>query len=529
MTSGKHTEVLVIGAGLVGVSAAVFLSWHGVRTLVVESRAGFRSHPRSRGVNPRTMELFRQVDLEEAIRATPSGRALARNAGVLVAESLAGRQVGALDATYFGDNDADYSALSPSRWCMCHQYELEPLLLRRAEELGARAWFGHEAVDLQQDRDRVRAVVRSPSRCLELSADYLVVADGAAGGLRDRLGITQTGPGVLAHFMNIEFEADLTAVLGQRRFIMCYLTGVGVRCALLPIDNAHRWMLHVACEPGAEDEFTEPRCVELVRAAAGVPDLPVVIRGVLPWQSAARTADQWRHGRVFLAGDAAHVMPPTGAFGANVGIQDAHNLAWKLWLVLRGLATPALLDTYDAERRPVAERTVAQAVLRARDRPRVAAGGRTPAPSSGFRADADVIFGYRYRSTAVIDDHLHLREPWVSILDGTPGTRAPHDILPTPKQPGSTLDLFGRGFVLVTGAGDQCWPEAAVIAARRTGIPLTVHPGAGARYGVSPTGAALVRPDAFVAWRIWRRPRDPAQALITVLSRVLHRTGDPSR
>src|SRR6185503_18822766 len=153
---------------------------------------------------------------------------------------------------------------------------------------------------------------------------------------------------------------------------------------------------------------------------------------------------------------------------------------------------------------------------------RLAASG-PQVPVDGFRSDAEVIFGYRYESSAVVDDRIRSAEPWVSTLDGTPGTRAPHEGILDGERTASTLDQFGRCFVLVTGDAGQAWQDAARTAALHTGVPLAVHVGGADRYGVAPTGAALVRPDAFVAWRVWRRPRDPAKALVAVLSRMLHR------
>jgi putative polyketide hydroxylase len=270
-------------------------------------------------------------------------------------------------------------------------------------------------------------------------------------------------------------------------------------------------MLHVQYQPGEEAAFTRERCVELVRAAVGVEDLPVIIRNVLPWESAGRTATRWRVGRAFLVGDAAHVMPPTGAFGSNTGIQDAHNLAWKLALVLRGYATDALLDTYEQERLPVASATVAQAVLRASDRPRLAGRAGAPVPP-GIVHDRTVIFQYRYESSAVVHTESERPNgPWVEHLDGTPGTRAPVSAFSSP------------GFVLVTGrTGADEWAHAADDAHRHTGLRIAVQLEDTDAYGISPEGAALIRPDGFMAWRTWRQPRDPANALVAVLSRVLY-------
>src|SRR5256885_336603 len=179
MTNEESTAVLVVGGGLVGLSAAVFLAWHGLRPVLVERRHACTTHPRSRGVNPRTMELFREVGLDEQIRATRSARALAGNSGVIVAESLAGRRIGALDQPYFGDATADYSGVSGAGWCICDQDERDPLLRRRAGARGADVGSGQELVDLHQPPEEVGATVQDPAadRRYEIGAAYVVCAD----------------------------------------------------------------------------------------------------------------------------------------------------------------------------------------------------------------------------------------------------------------------------------------------------------------------------------------------------------------
>ncbi|MBA9005538.1 FAD-dependent monooxygenase [Thermomonospora cellulosilytica] len=535
----ERTSVLVVGAGPVGLSAAAFLGWHGIDSVVVDRHPGLSGHPRARGITPRTMELLRVIGLEERVRGTASARELAANDGIHLAESLAGRPLGQMRQPYFQFGSPNFEELSPTSWCMCHQDELEPILRDRAVELGADVHFGVECTAVEPDGDGVWARLRPADGGTErrLRADYVIAADGANGRIRQWLGIGTSGPGRLGHFLNISFEADLSAQLGERRFIMCYITKAGVRCALLPVDNARRWMLHVMCEPEEVPGITEERCVELVRAAAGVPDLEVRIAGALPWESAGRVADRMRAGRVFLAGDAAHVMPPTGAFGSNTGIQDAHNLAWKLAAVLRGRAGDALLDTYEAERLPVARETMLQAVLRSKDRP--GAGRDAAAPvDPRIVADPVVVLGYRYRSSAVVpEDGAASGEEtvWAPQAAGEPGTRAPHVALAA----GSTIDLVRRRFVVFAGPAEgAAWREACAEVERDLGVPFdvyTITDGAGedtghlhdlegrwaAGYGVDPGGAVLVRPDGFVAWRSRSLPEDPGGELRRAMTRVL--------
>jgi putative polyketide hydroxylase len=252
--------------------------------------------------------------------------------------------------------------------------------------------------------------------------------------------------------------------------------------------------------------------VDLVRAGLGDEDIAVEIDDVMRWQATAEVADRFRSGHVFLVGDSAHSMPPYGGDGGNTGIHDAHNLAWKLATVLAGQATPELLSTYEAERRPVAAFTVEQAFARyvARAAPSLAAHGTDPLVN-----DAVIDLGYRYDSTAVITEEtgggvLH-GDPRASAAQ--PGSRAPHHVLDRDGTQISTMDLFGRHFVLLHGPAGHPWADAARAAADTLGVPVERHAigdGTGLgdvsgtfaeAYGIEATGAVLVRPDGFVAWR----------------------------
>ncbi|WP_328335963.1 MULTISPECIES: FAD-dependent oxidoreductase [unclassified Streptomyces] len=516
--------VLIVGGGLVGLSAAVFLTWQGERPLLVERHSGTSLHPRARGVNVRAMELFRQVGLEDEIRATESAVALADNSGIVRMESLAGFQAPGFNREYL---DEDARDVSPTGWTLCEQDELEPVLRAHAEESGADLRFGHELVGHTHDAEGVTATVRHRATGKEYAvrARYVVVADGAASPIREQLGIARQGRGVLARYLNIHFRADLTEALGERRFVMAYVRNAEVTAGLLPINNTDRWLLHVPLDPQADsdqDGWDEERCEAAVRAAAGVPDLPVKILGAQPWQAAGLVAETFRVGRLFLVGDSAHVMPPTGAFGSATGIQDAHNLAWKLAMVLRGKASEALLDSYEAEREPVARATVRQTVLRSLDRP----GHGEPIPEGAILPDHVVALGYHYPVRDVAPEDVLARD------DGSaaPGTRAPHLWLERDGVRISSLDLYdGRGMVLVAGPEAGDWPEVVSGAS----LPITVHR-IGAHqltdpsqrwartHGVPGNGAVLVRPDGFVLDRFTAED-DPQTALTQALSTLLGR------
>jgi putative polyketide hydroxylase len=526
----QRTDVLVVGGGLVGLAAALFLARSGARCLLAERHASTSLHPRARGVNVRTMEILRSAELEPAIRGTQSARALDANAGIVMARSLAGESLGELRRSYVEESLTDLAALSPTGWCLCDQDELEPVLRDAAAASGADVRFSTELVSWTQD-DGISAVLADGARQWPVRAKFLVAADGAGSPIRSGLEIGMSGPGTLAHYMNIYFRADLTEALGDRRFILCYIAGAAVMGALLPVNNTDRWLLHIPYDPvaGGRELFGEPRCAELIRAAAGVPGLDLEVVDVLPWEAAGRTADRFRAGRVFLAGDAAHVMPPTGAFGSNTGIQDAHNLAWKLAAVLRGDAGPALLDSYEAERRPVVRATVEQAVLRSKDRPRSVTAARRRA-SPAILPDNMVIFGYRYGLDGA-------GPGWDYPPSGMPGSRAPHVTLRRAGRELSALDLLGPRFTVLCGTADPGWPAAACELAGQLRAGLAVHrigtgPGQGdvwdpdgswqAAYGVGPAGAVLIRPDGIVAWRSAAAAAgDATAALATALAGAL--------
>ncbi|MFE0805441.1 FAD-dependent oxidoreductase [Streptomyces sp. NPDC058812] len=364
---GTHrVPVLIVGGSLVGLSTSVFLGRLGVRHTLVERHAGTSIHPRGRGNNVRTMEIFRVAGTEPDIRKAAA--TLADNHGILQTPTL----VGDAGEWLFKQIDAGGgpARLSPSSWCLCSQNDLEPELLTHATNLGGDLRFGTELLSFEADTDGVTAIVKSreTGEHTTIRADYLVAADGPRSPVREQLGIGQSGPGDLFHNISITFRSRrLADVVGDRRFIVCYLTSEDADGALLPVDNRENWVFHAPWHPEqgeTVEDFTDDRCAAHIRRAVGDPDLDIEITGRAPWHAAQRVARSYRSGRVLLAGDSAHEMSPTGAFGSNTGIQDAHNLAWKLAAVLEGWAGDGLLDTYDAERRPVAEATSARAAAR---------------------------------------------------------------------------------------------------------------------------------------------------------------------
>ncbi|MFI5633264.1 FAD-dependent oxidoreductase [Streptomyces sp. NPDC051664] len=534
-----RVPVLIVGGSLVGLSASLFLGRLGIEHLLVEKHAATSTHPRGRGNNVRTMEVFRTAGVEQRIREAAS--VLADNHGILQAGSLTGDDQEWLFKEI--DPGGGLARFSPSGWCLCSQNDLEPVLLAQAREQGSDLRFSTELLSFDSNGSAVDAVLknRETGEHTAVRADYLIAADGPRSPIREQLRIGRSGPGDLFHNVSITFRSKkLADVLGDRRFIVCYLTNPAADGALLPVDNEQNWVFHAPWKPEQGEtleDFTDERCAEHIRRATGAHDIDVEITGKAPWHAAERVADRYGSGRVFLAGDSAHEMSPTGAFGSNTGIQDAHNLAWKLAAVLRGEAGPGLLGTYEAERQPVARATSERASARSAEHSHP---GYAPPPGAGGGKQGGLLpvaLGYRYVRGAVVGaDPEQPVVPRGLQLTGDPGSRAPHLWVRQSGERKSTLDLYERSFVLLCDGADAAWRRAAVRVADRLSLRLDafgigsgsdLEPENGAdwaeAHGTTAEGAVLVRPDGFVAWRSAGSVPDPEATLHEVLATLLSR------
>jgi putative polyketide hydroxylase len=529
----EETPVLVVGGAVTGLSSAVFMGAHGVPCVVVERHPDLLIHPRLRGISPRTVELFRQVGLEPAIQAASYASA-EKFAWVPVrAETLADEEYAGIEEE---EGDTSDSA-SPSAFGPIDQDKLEILLRDRARELGADVRFATELVSFEQDGTGVAAVLRDRRTGTErtLRADYLIAADGANSPIRRRLGIDVDGPGILYHTITAMVEADLTPALRGRRVDIAYLQRPQPYTILMAHDAAgQHWVFATGYDPEREsiEDYTDERVAGMVRAAAGLPGVEVRLRPQIPGTDlkvlgfgiGAQVARRYSAGRVFLAGDAARINPPTGGLGGSTGIQDAHNLGWKLAAVLHGQASPALLDTYHDERHPTGLLTMQQAFARFGSR----MGGGAEVPLIDYGA---VAMGYQYRSSAVLGASEDISPLPPEELTGQPGTRAPHVAVTLGGREISTIDLYGQHFVLLAGTGGAAWLSAAERVAQRLDVPVDAYrfgvelagAGSSAAHGIATDGALLVRPDGFVAWRAEFAAEDPEHTLEHVLSRLLCR------
>jgi putative polyketide hydroxylase len=522
--SGERTSVLIIGGGLVGLSAALFLQYHGIGFVLVERRKSPSVLPRSRGVHTRTVELFRQIGIEDRLKrvGAPVTRVSTYGGGrrgstVLDSEPL---YTPARHRSELKDRARSMMSMtdaSPSRFIACPQVLLEPLLAAIARERGGDLRFGVELTDFTQDDDGVSAIVTdvATGRSIAVEADYLIAADGGGGMVRKALSIADWTLPPTHHYLNLFFRADLTdLVRGDRKFPQCEIVNETVRGIMASKNNTDEWTFHLEYDPARESisDYPEQRCAYLISAAVGVPGIAITLLARSAWDTGVRVANDYRRGTVFLAGDAAHQHAPWGGFGANTGIADAHNLAWKLASVIKGHATSALLDTYQAERRPRAIMAGEQARLRTDFMARY--GVRTPENASSLERQLDggvVMTRYRYVSQAVAPDQAS--GDWVDHLAGQVGTRLPHVWLAANGQRVSTLDLCGPGFVLLVNADASAWRSAAETARNRTGQDIMVHEIGPDSELAAPEGnwpeqvalpadgAILVRPDQHVAAR----------------------------
>ena len=531
--------VLISGGGPVGLTASLLLSRHGVRSLLVERHPGTALTPKARGINARTMEVFRQCGIDSAVRQAglPEGRL-----GLIVwTESLAGEEI---ERRVPGRATPKNMAATPVKNCLCAQDDLEPVIRRFAEEAGGpqALRFNTELTSFSQGRDGVTGILTDRTSGAEtpFKARYVIAAEGAQSRVRRALGVNMIGEEKVYDSVNILFHADLTKWVEHRPAALYFVEQDDLRATFLTINGTDRWgfLIHSPKNFGwRPDDFTPEFCAELICEGAGVPDLNVTVLGIGPWEASAIVADRYRTGDVFLAGDAAHEMPPTCGFGLNTGVQDVHNLAWKIAAVINGKADDALLDSYHDERQPFGLVVTQNALANAMSMGRNARQSKV-LPRREFLNEQGLIFGASYESSAVVPDgtpRVAVEDPVTDYVPSArPGGRAPHVRLTRGDEVISTVDLFGAHFVLLAGADGGAWRRAAQ-AIGPSLPPLLGHtigkdgdlgdPDGNwhEAYGVEADGAVLVRPDGYVAWRSRSGASNPQVALRAALDRVFGR------
>jgi len=524
----NEAPVLIAGGGLTGLAAASFLAKHGIRSIAVERLEESSPLPRAAFFHMRTMEMFRELGIETRMREE-SAKEFVPDGALIAMDCISGRKL----ADIISNLNEGVDAVSPCRRWFLNQPRLEPILRERARAAGATVLQGTEITGLRQDDSGVTLTVRDVGggRERELRGQYLIAADGGHSKVRELLGIGYEGRGAFSKSLTIYFTADLSQWLGEKPWSIIYVNNPVLagffrmnrsgRVGFLGVNTLGDPKKDPQAAMNAAADVSEARMIELVRAGVGQPDLPVRIDGYSRWRATAEVARQFSVGRTFIIGDAAHLMPPNGGFGGNTGIHDAHNLAWKLAQVSRGQAHARLLDSYAAERKPVAQFTVEQAFSRyvARTAPWLAATQQT----EPLAPDFDIEIGYLYGRDRVHMDPRNAR--------GMPGARIPHYWLERGGTRVSTVDLTGH-WLLLAGPEGANWHDAAKgVAQGLSDLPLDAWRVGGelndpagefcATVGISPGGAILVRPDGFVAWRSESGDAQPAVALRAALSSAL--------
>lgn len=519
-----RVPVLIVGAGVAGLACADLLARHDVESLVVEKRREVFIYPKARNLTFRTLEILRALGLGDRVHAVAHGVS-----GVLLKPTL--NSASAEPAMDVDAIFAPFAGLSPEPVAQyCPQSRLEPILLDDIRRRGSQVRYGTALLSFTGDADGVTARLASDAGTETVRADYLIAADGVHSPIRTTLGIDTSGYGALPIFVVfVYFRAPwrrLVSDLGDGDAIQVRSPEVDGIFLVIEGDRGMFITTYLPERGESAEQFTPDRCRQVLTAAIGE-SIDLEIIEVAPWQPYERVADQFRSGRTYLVGDAAHTMPPFKAGGANTAIQSAHNLAWKLAAVHHGIAGPGLLATYQDERYPIGRFAARQSLIG----PPLALlklDSNTPGLSAGEEAPMfAMVLGYQYHSAAVISDSTSTDTvTFVDELTGQLGTRMPHIWLLRDGTQVSTLDLIGPGFTLFIAGDPAAWAAAASSAAATFGVGVTVEPmgdDGAARTGLATGGALLVRPDDFVGWRTENLPPDPENALRQALSAILDR------
>jgi len=568
------TEVLVVGAGPAGLTAAALLARSGVQALTVTKYGSTADSPRAHITNQRAMEIFRDLGIERRVQA----RALPQHlmGKQVFATSFAGREICRMMTWGTGDDRrADYAQSSPTAMCNAPQHILEPMILDAARDFGADIRFDHEVIVVERTPDFAVARVRNRlnQHELEVHARYIVGCDGARSIVGEQGGFEFDGRPGLGNAITVWIDADLTKYTKHRSGALFFVRNPGNRDVFsiwTCVEPWTQWSTIFTREGLDASDLSEASVMERVRAAIGDPSVDVRIRKITEWQFNHVVAKHYRRGRLFLAGDAAHRHPPANGLGSNTSVQDSYNLAWKLALVVQGKADESLLDSYNDERQPVGRRVVDRANLSVMEMgPFLFATGFQPGQMAAegeaaldllhgpdgaqqreaLRAALDLLngqfnahgveMGQRYQSAAVLAEGLPF-PPCERDADlyyepmAHPGAPLPHAWIQRGLEEVSTLDLCGYDrFTLLIGSAGAAWQEAARTVGRDSDVRIDVVPvglglpcndmlGRWARLReVADDGCLLVRPDRIVAWRREGAVADPAAELRSAVATIL--------
>ncbi|MCD9199082.1 FAD-dependent oxidoreductase [Aeromicrobium wangtongii] len=577
-----ETDVLIVGSGPAGSSAALFLSTLGIPNIMITKYRWTANTPRAHITNQRAMEIFRDMDIDDQVLADATEHGLVGD--TVFCTSIAGEEIGRIRTWGTGaDREADYQLASPCLTVDIPQTYLEPILVKNATMRGTQTQFSTEYVSHEQDADGVNVSVvdRLTGQAYTIRAKYLIGADGARSKVAADIDLPLVGSMDIAGSMNITFKADIAELVGHRPSVLYWVIqpgsnvgGIGAGLVRM-VRPWNEWLIvwgfDITQEPPVVDNAA---AIQIVRNLLGMPELEVEITGTSLWGNNEVYATHLQKGRVFCAGDAIHRHPPSNGLGSNTSIQDSYNLAWKIAAVLRGQAGPALLDTYSTERAPVAERIVKRANQSGREFADLfVALGVTDAeteqemieqieerkantPEGAAKRAAlvkamaiknyefnahGVELGQFYTSTAIASDGSTLPEPerdpdLYYQVSTVPGSHLPHAWVGDHRHKVAMMDLAPYDhFTLITGVAGSAWEAALETVGRELGLPVkTVVIGPGHEVTdlyfdwsrlreVEESGALLVRPDKHICWRSNELADDPESALREAFSTILSR------
>ncbi|WP_351232340.1 FAD-dependent monooxygenase [Streptomyces sp. NPDC002133] len=590
-----EVPVLIVGGGGAGLTSSILLSRLGIESLLVTRYPGTTHVPRAHILNQRSMEIFADMGVDSRIRAKSSPQKNMSRIGFLSGlagegpENGHGRRIGSIEAWGGGYTDPDYTAASPQATANLSLLRTEPILKEHAEQYPhAAIRFHHELVNLEQDVDGVTATIldRGTGETYTVRSSYLLGADGGRT-VGQLAGIEIAGAQKIMTLTSLYVSMDLSPYLAEAEdsvfhwiFNPDFPQHLGWGAVLVPEGpewgrNSKEWVLHVTGE--GMDASQPEKMLQWAREALGLPDVDIEILNIATWDMAGYLADDFRAGRVFMLGDAAHKVPPAGGLGLNAAVQDAYNLCWKLAAVLHGRAGDALLDTYTAERRPANQGNLDTAMRAAASQAGATeAMGLSPDKSaeenwaalrlfwedgpgaverrhafsqwlgnltSVFRQH-NTDFGYTYDSPAIVSDGTPAPAPLDDIRLYQPSTRPghplPHAWVERAGERTALRELIHGGhFALIAGENGHDWVEAATKIAEQRNLPLrAARVGLGEvdfvdtrlawakQRGISATGAVLVRPDGHVAFRSAASVDNPAAALSAAFDQILHTVGE---
>ena len=572
-----NTDVLVVGAGPAGLTAAALLARMGIPSITVTKFGGTANAPRAHVTNMRAMEILRDLGIEDKTKARALPQELMGNQ--VFATSFSGKEFARMMTWGEGnDRKGEYKDSSPCAMCNIAQHTLEPIMLEAAKGFGADIRFNHEAIKIEQDELGVMATIRQRKSAdtYQIRAKYVIGCDGAKTLVGSEFDFDFQGKHGLGDAITVWMEADLSQYTQHRSGALFFVLTPGSKDILSVwtcVEPWNEWSTIFALDDQLKGEITEESVMERIRIAIGDPNIEVKIKKISDWSINHVWANQYRNGRAFIAGDAAHRHPPAGGLGSNTSIQDAYNLVWKLAMVLKGQAGESLLNSYNDERQPVGRAMVDRANCNIVEVfPFLGALGLEPGQTKaegeavldellgdseiGSQRRGEMIeamelmnhqfnalgfeLGQRYQSAAVVNDGqsfpefakdaaLHYQQTTY------PGAHVPHVWLQSGTQYMSTLDLASYDrFTLIIGVGGDDWVKAAHVVSKELHIDLKVvkvgmgqddHSDVLGQWTqgreVTDSGCVLVRPDRFVAWRCHKKSKNGSSDLLNAMKSIL--------